>query len=133
MAGIRELLTGLPGFSPPRAHPSRRYGRPHPGSERDCIIASYTVADKVAQEDQFILSARQFNVTLTRARAKVYPADRQALLRYLPSRRELCCGRATLQRFCREPTDAPLGTGLPFASSTVVRGGSPNNGFYRPY
>ncbi|MFW0696999.1 AAA domain-containing protein, partial [Aliarcobacter butzleri] len=42
------------------------------GDERDFILASYAVSDKdfISSEEDFILSARRFNVTLTRARKK---------------------------------------------------------------
>ena len=71
------------------------------GQERDLIIASYTVADRdfVASEAEFILSARRFNVTLTRARSKFVMLVSDALVGHLPADAEVAREAAHLQLF----------------------------------
>jgi hypothetical protein len=122
MASIRNRLTGLAGF-PLAPIPVVDTVDRIQGQERDCIIASYTVAvkDFGAQEDQFILSARRFNVTLTRARAKFILLISEALLRYLPSDADVAADAAHLQRFV-EAYCTPVGNlvGLPATSSILV-------------
>jgi DNA polymerase III delta prime subunit len=56
------------------------------GQERDLIVACYTVSDTdfIASEESFILSARRFNVTLTRAKSKFILLVSQSLLSHLP-------------------------------------------------
>lgn len=71
------------------------------GQERDLIIASYTVADRdfVASEAEFILSARRFNVTLTRARSKFIMLVSDAVVGHLPADAEVAREAAHLQLF----------------------------------
>ena len=71
------------------------------GQERDLIIASYTVADRdfVASEAEFILSARRFNVTLTRARSKFVMLVSDALVGHLPADADVAREAAHLQLF----------------------------------
>jgi superfamily I DNA and/or RNA helicase len=81
------------------------------GQERDLIIGCYVVSDKdfIAGEEDFILDARRFNVTLTRAKAKFILLLSRALLAYLPAEKKTAESAAHLQlfveRFCeREGT-----------------------------
>lgn len=87
------------------------------GQERDLIIASYTVADRdfVASEAEFILSARRFNVTLTRARSKFIMLVSDAIVGHLPADVEVAREAAHLQLFVQNycsGVDEPLS--LPF-------------------
>ncbi len=87
------------------------------GQERDLIIASYTVADRdfVASEAEFILSARRFNVTLTRARSKFIMLVSDALVGHLPADADVAREAAHLQLFVQNycsGVDQPLP--LPF-------------------
>ncbi len=87
------------------------------GQERDLIIASYTVSDRdfVASEAEFILSARRFNVTLTRARSKFVMLVSDALVGHLPADAEVAREAAHLQLFVQNycsVVDKPLA--LPF-------------------
>lgn len=71
------------------------------GSERDVIIATYSVADEdfIAQEAGFILDPRRFNVTLTRARSKFILLVSDAVLAHLPATAELAQAASHLQLF----------------------------------
>lgn len=116
---IRNLLADRAGLSDdPAVDTVDRFQ----GRERDCMIASYGVADKdfAASEDAFILSARRFNVTLTRARAKFILLISEALLQYLPGDLTVASDAAHLQRFVRaycRTTSGPVS--LPFDGGTM--------------
>jgi hypothetical protein len=71
------------------------------GQERDLMIASYAVADRdfVRSEEEFILSPRRFNVTLTRARSKFVLFVSSAVLEHLPSDAQVARDAAHLQLF----------------------------------
>ena len=71
------------------------------GQERNLIISSYSVADKdfVEQEDEFILSPRRFNVTLTRARNKFIMLVSEAIVQYLPDDARVAEEASHLQLF----------------------------------
>jgi hypothetical protein len=71
------------------------------GQERDLIVACYTVSDPdfIAKEEAFILDARRFNVTLTRARSKVVFLASQSLLSHLPHDSKVAANAAHLQLF----------------------------------
>lgn len=74
------------------------------GQERDLIISSYVVADKdfIGSEAEFILSARRFNVTLTRARHKFIMIVSQSLIDYLPNDSDIAIEAAHLQLFVQK-------------------------------
>lgn len=100
MSNIRNLLVdtaGLPRNPSPFVDTVDRFQ----GQERDLIIASYTVADKdfVASEEEFILNARRFNVTLTRARSKFIMLVSNSIVQHLPSARQVAADAAHLQLF----------------------------------
>lgn len=71
------------------------------GDERDFILASYTVADKdfISSEEEFILSARRFNVTLTRARKKFVLLISKSLIEYLSDDIDIAKEGSNLQMF----------------------------------
>ncbi|MDK8754244.1 AAA domain-containing protein [Acinetobacter radioresistens] len=93
------------------------------GQERDLIISSYVVADKdfIASEDDFILSSRRFNVTLTRARSKFIMVISDSLLQYLPTDPETARDAAHLQlfvqKYCRELDSNIV---LPYVNKEVI-------------
>lgn len=100
MSNIRNLLVEtakLPRNPSPFVDTVDRFQ----GQERDLIIASYTVADKdfVQLEEKFILDARRFNVTLTRARSKFIMLVSNSIVQHLPSEREVATDAAHLQLF----------------------------------
>ena len=74
------------------------------GQERDLIIASYGVGDPefIAQEEEFILCPRRFNVTLTRARSKFILFINEALLFHLPNDKDIAAQSVHLQLFSEE-------------------------------
>ncbi|HVX90883.1 MAG TPA: ATP-binding protein [Candidatus Paceibacterota bacterium] len=119
IATIRNLLGDLaPGESEPGAILVDTVDR-FQGQERDLIIGSYVVSDKdfIAGEEEFILDARRFNVTLTRARAKFVLLLSRALLSYLPAEKKTAESAAHLQlfveQFCerRGPMNVPAPAG----------------------
>lgn len=115
MAQVRNHLVdrvGMPTAPAPAVDTVDRFQ----GRERDFMIASYAVADKdfAAQEDTFILSARRFNVTLTRARSKFVLLISEALLRYLPADLAVAEDAAHLQRFVRAHCKSIREIDLPF-------------------
>lgn len=71
------------------------------GDERDFILASYAVSDKdfISSEEDFILSARRFNVTLTRARKKFILLISKSLIEYLSDDIEIAKEGSSLQMF----------------------------------
>lgn len=71
------------------------------GDERDFILASYTVADRdfINSEEDFILSARRFNVTLTRARKKFILLISKSLIEYLSDDIDIAKEGSSLQMF----------------------------------
>ena len=100
MALIRNLLMGTMqtvGGIPPAVDTVDRFQ----GRERDLIIASYTVADKdfIRQEEAFLLSARRFNVTHTRARAKFILLVSNSIVRHLSSDATVARDASHLQLF----------------------------------
>jgi superfamily I DNA and/or RNA helicase len=116
MSSVRNLLENAAGMEPtslPFVDTVDRFQ----GQERDLIIASYTVADRdfVASEAEFILSARRFNVTLTRARSKFVMLVSDALVGHLPADAEVARDAAHLQLFVQNycsAVDQPVS--LPF-------------------
>ena len=116
MSGVRNLLENAARMRPaslPFVDTVDRFQ----GQERDLIIASYTVADRdfVASEAEFILSARRFNVTLTRARSKFVMLVSDALVGHLPAEAEVAREAAHLQLFVQNycsGVDEPIS--LPF-------------------
>ena len=100
MANIRNLLVegaGMPPDAPVFVDTVDRFQ----GQERDIIIASYTVADRdfVASEEAFILEARRFNVTQTRARSKFILFVSNSVLQHLPADLQVARDAAHLQLF----------------------------------
>ena len=100
MSNIRNLLVEtakLPRNPSPFVDTVDRFQ----GQERDLIIASYTVADKdfVLSEEEFILNARRFNVTLTRAKSKFIMLVSNSIVQHLPSDRQVAADAAHLQLF----------------------------------
>ncbi|MFY4842817.1 AAA domain-containing protein, partial [Aliarcobacter butzleri] len=71
------------------------------GDERDFILASYAVSDKdfISSEEDFILSARRFNVTLTRARKKFILLISKSLIEYLSDDIDIAKEGSSLQMF----------------------------------
>ena len=103
MASIRNLLVDSAGMTmnpPPFVDTVDRFQ----GQERDLILSSYVVADRdfIASEDEFILSPRRFNVTLTRARSKFVLFISEALLQHLPSDPDVARDAAHLQLFVEQ-------------------------------
>lgn len=100
IAAIRNKLVDGGGF-PRQPAPMVDTVDRFQGLERDLIIASYTVADPdfVGKEDEFILSPRRFNVTLTRARSKFVMLISNAITQYLPADMEIATEAAHLQLF----------------------------------
>lgn len=115
MAAIRNGLVDRAGF-PAEPIPAVDTVDRFQGRERDCMVASYAVADKdfAAQEDAFILSARRFNVTITRARSKFVLLLSEALLQYLPADLVVAEDAAHLQRFVRAHCRTFAEVELPF-------------------
>lgn len=104
IATIRNLLGDLaPGESEPSSILVDTVDR-FQGQERDLIIGSYVVSDKdfIAGEEEFILDARRFNVTLTRAKAKFILLLSRALLSYLPAEKKTAESAAHLQLFVEQ-------------------------------
>lgn len=89
------------------------------GQERDLIIASYTVSDPdfIANEEDFILDPRRFNVTLTRARCKFVLLVSRTLLTYLPADMKVAEDAAHLQLFTENYCGSPRVVELPFQSA----------------
>lgn len=123
MSQIRNLLlgrAGIPMIPKPVVDTVDRFQ----GQERDMIIASYAVADRdfVALEEDFILSPRRFNVTLTRARSKFVMFVSNAILEHLPADAQAARDAAHLQLFvenyCSE-LDEPVT--LPYLDDGEVR------------
>lgn len=92
------------------------------GLERDLIIASYTVADPdfVRSEDEFILSPRRFNVTLTRARSKFIMFISNAITQHLPSDIDVASEAAHLQLFVESYCSVIRELDLPFYDNGVL-------------
>lgn len=85
------------------------------GQERDLIVASYTVSDRdfIAGEEDFILNARRFNVTLTRAKSKFVLLLSRNLLSHLPAERETAAAAAHLQLFVEQYCQKGVPLALP--------------------
>lgn len=121
MSNIRNLLVEtakLPRNPSPFVDTVDRFQ----GQERDLIIASYTVADKdfVASEEKFILDARRFNVTLTRARSKFIMLVSNSIVQHLPSEREVASDAAHLQLFVDGYCSLLKETSLSFFDNSVL-------------
>jgi len=121
MAGIRNNMFERAGFSmkpPPVVDTVDRFQ----GQERDLIIASYTVADPdfVGSEDEFILSPRRFNVTLTRARSKFIMMISDAITQYLPADKDIAEDAAHIQLFVEEYCSNIREVTLPFIDTDGV-------------
>ena len=115
IAAIRNRLIASAGFSrqpSPIVDTVDRFQ----GLERDLIISSYTVADPdfVGSEEEFILSPRRFNVTLTRARSKFIMLVSDAIIHYLPSDMEVATDAAHIQLFVEKYCPIVKNIELPF-------------------
>lgn len=109
MSCIRNFLVGAAGLplSPaPFVDTVDRFQ----GQERDVMIASYAVADRdfVANEEEFILDPRRFNVTLTRSIGKFILFVSDAVIQHLPSDARVAREAAHLQLFVESYCDAPI-------------------------
>lgn len=71
------------------------------GDEREIILSSYSVSDKdfIKSEEEFILNAKRFNVTLTRAKSKFILVISKSLLEYISGDLTIAQDASHLQMF----------------------------------
>lgn len=85
------------------------------GQQRDVIIASYTLGDpdQIAQEDEFLMSLKRFNVIASRARAKLIVLVSQEVIGHLAHEIEVLRESRLLKHFaegfCRNSRPMTLG------------------------
>lgn len=86
------------------------------GQERDVMLASYAVGDPdtVRDEEEFLHSLNRFNVTVSRARAKVLVLLSQELVSHLADDIELVRQSRMLKYFAEEHCSNRLSTTLPW-------------------
>ena len=123
MSSIKNLLISaarMPLDPPPFVDTVDRFQ----GQERDLMIASYAVADRdfVANEEEFILNPRRFNVTLTRSMSKFMWFISDAIIHHLPSDADVARDAAHLQLFVEKYCDSLTERiYLPFFDNGAVR------------
>jgi predicted flap endonuclease-1-like 5' DNA nuclease len=78
------------------------------GNEREMIVVSYGVADReyAESEAEFLLDANRFNVSVTRARAKLVVLVSQAVLDALPADEAVLTGSMALKGYVEHCSDA---------------------------
>jgi hypothetical protein len=78
------------------------------GNEREMIVVSYGVADReyAEAEAEFLLDANRFNVSITRARAKLVVLVSQAVLDALPAEEAVLTGSMALKGYVEHCGDA---------------------------
>jgi hypothetical protein len=78
------------------------------GNEREMIVVSYGVADReyAEAEAEFLLDANRFNVSITRARAKLVVLVSQAVLDALPADESVLTGSMALKGYVEHCGDA---------------------------
>jgi hypothetical protein len=78
------------------------------GNEREMIVVSYGVADReyAEAEAEFLLDANRFNVSITRARAKLVVLVSQAVLDALPADEAVLTGSMALKGYVEHCGDA---------------------------
>jgi hypothetical protein len=78
------------------------------GNEREMIVVSYGVADReyAEAEAEFLLDPNRFNVSITRARAKLIVLVSQAVLDALPADEAVLSGSMALKGYVEHCRDA---------------------------
>ncbi|MDN5069045.1 DEAD/DEAH box helicase [Aliarcobacter butzleri] len=71
------------------------------GDEREIILSSYSVSDKdfIQAEEEFILNAKRFNVTLTRAKSKFILVISKSMVEYISGDIKIAEDASHLQMF----------------------------------
>ena len=102
MSRIKALLQSVfPGVPPDLIDSAVDTVERYQGQERTVILASMAVGDPdaIAMEEEFLFNLQRFNVTTSRARAKVIVILDDELWQYLPNQADILHGANLLKRY----------------------------------
>ncbi len=108
---------------PPEATPVVDTVERMQGNERDMIVVSYGVADReyAEAEAEFLLDPNRFNVSITRARAKLVVLVSEEVLAALPADEEVLSGSMAIKGYRAHCRDRMAEADLPGPSGDSVR------------